>query len=62
MLKCDFHIHTGEDSYDSIPYSSRELIKLAAKQKYDVLAITNHNKCTANQDIKRFAKKLGILL
>lgn len=61
MLKCDFHIHTGEDTYDSIGYSAKTLIKLAAKYKYDVLSITNHN-TVYYEDVKSYAKKHNILL
>lgn len=64
MLKVDLHTHTREDPYDKffIGYSAKDLIRLAAKQKYDVLSITLHNRVFFNQELKEFARKKGILL
>ena len=63
MLKADFHTHTSEDPYDRfIKYSAKDLIRLAARQKYDVLSLTLHNRVFFNQELKGFAKKRGILL
>jgi len=64
FLKADFHLHTHEDLYDSwiVKYSAKDLIRLAAKQKFEVLSITNHMSVFFNQLIKGFAKKKGILL
>lgn len=62
MLKCDFHIHTSEDPQDNIYYSAKTMIKYAAKLKYDVLTLTNHNAVYFNQSLKQYAKKHNILL
>lgn len=64
MLKADFHLHTHEDVVDSwlVKYSAKDIIRLAAKKKFQVLSITNHEKVFFNQEIKGFAKKKGILL
>lgn len=62
MLKADLHIHTGEDHYDKIKYSSKELINHAAKLGFEVLAITNHHKIHYNKVLDDYAKKKGILL
>ncbi|MBW2993032.1 PHP domain-containing protein [Candidatus Woesearchaeota archaeon] len=64
MLKTDLHIHTKEDPVDShiITYSARDMIKYAAKLKYKVLSITNHDNILYNDSLKRYAKKHGILL
>jgi len=64
MLKVDLHTHTKEDPYDKffIRYSAKDLIRLAAKQRYDVLSITLHNRVFFNQELKDFARKRGILL
>ena len=64
MLKVDLHTHTSEDPYDKffIHYSAKDLIRVAAKQKYDVLSITLHNRVFFNQELKDFARKKGILL
>jgi hypothetical protein len=64
MLKADFHMHSKEDWYDAfqIRYSAKELIDSAARQKFEVLAITHHNHVYFNSDLKRYARKKGILL
>ncbi len=61
-LKADFHIHTGEDPLDRVPYSAYDLIRKAAGQGFDVLAITNHQCRTFDQKLFSFARDLGILL
>jgi hypothetical protein len=62
MLKADLHIHTGEDPYDKIKYSSKELIDHAARLGFDVLAITNHHKIHYSKKLADYAKRKGILL
>jgi predicted metal-dependent phosphoesterase TrpH len=64
MLKADFHLHTHEDLYDSwlVKYSAKDLIRQAAKQKFQVLSITNHMNVFYNKEIRDYAKKKGILL
>ncbi len=63
MLKADLHTHTAEDPFHSfINYSARDLIKYMAKKKYDVLSITLHNKRLFTEDLRRYAKRHGILL
>jgi predicted metal-dependent phosphoesterase TrpH len=62
MLKSDFHIHTREDPFDNIKYSSKDLINYAAKLGFEVLAITNHHKIHYSKNLADYAKKKGILL
>jgi hypothetical protein len=64
VLKADFHIHTHEDPYDFwlVKYSAKDLIRVAAKQKFQVLAITNHHHVLYNRLLKSYAKKKGIIL
>ncbi|MBN1792253.1 PHP domain-containing protein [Candidatus Woesearchaeota archaeon] len=64
MLKTDLHIHTSEDWYDcdNVSYSAKQLIQEAARQKFEVLAITHHNHVFFNREIQGYAKKKGILL
>jgi len=62
MLKSDFHIHTGEDPYDIIKYSAKDIINHAAKLGFEVLAITNHHKIHYNKGLSDYARKKGILL
>jgi predicted metal-dependent phosphoesterase TrpH len=61
-LKADFHIHTGEDPRDRVPYSAYDLIRKAAEQRFDVLAITNHQCRTFDEKLFSYARDLGILL
>jgi predicted metal-dependent phosphoesterase TrpH len=62
MLKTDMHMHTKEDPRDVINYTAEDLIRLAAKQKFNVLSITLHNKTLNSPSLTRFAKRKGILL
>src|SRR3989344_3901440 len=62
MLKVDLHMHVDRDPLDHIYYSAKQLIDLAAKQKFDVLAITCHDYVFPVKEIQSYAKKKGILL
>ena len=62
LLKADFHIHTREDPHDFIRYTAIELLAEAARQGFEVLALTCHNKRIHNEDLRRRAEDLGILL
>ena len=61
-LKADLHIHTQEDPEDKVEYTAKELIDGASRQKFDVLAITNHNLVTYDGYLKKYALDKGILL
>ena len=60
MLKSDLHTHCRCKT-EKLDYTSKELIKNAAKLGYEVLAITNHN-YNQYDKVKWYAKKHGILL
>ena len=62
LLKADFHIHTREDPHDFIRYTAVELLQEAARQGFQVIALTCHNKRIHNDDLFRRAEDLGILL
>jgi predicted metal-dependent phosphoesterase TrpH len=62
VLKVDFHIHTGDDPQDRIPYSSRTLIDHAAALGYDALAITLHDKQLDIRPLEHYAADRGIVL
>jgi predicted metal-dependent phosphoesterase TrpH len=62
LLKADFHIHTREDPHDFIRYTAVELLQEAARQGFQVLALTCHNKRIHSEDLRRRAEDLGILL
>ena len=53
LLKADFHIHTREDPHDFIRYTSVELLEEAARQGYDVIALTCHNKRIHTEELGR---------
>ncbi|HUG52193.1 MAG TPA: PHP-associated domain-containing protein [Vicinamibacteria bacterium] len=62
LLKADFHIHTREDPHDFIRYTAVELLQEAARQGFQVLALTCHNKRIHSEELRRRAEDLGILL
>lgn len=75
MLKADFHTHTNFVIKNDSKISPKQLIDLAVKYKYNVIAITEHTSQTflykikwyknvlrTYKHIKDYAKKKGILL
>ncbi len=63
MLKADLHIHTKGDPVDYfLKYTPQDLIKLAAKKKFDVLSFSWHHKVFDTKPLKSYAKKYGITL
>lgn len=62
LLKADFHTHSREDPHDFIRHTAVELIEEAARQGFDVLAITCHNKRVHTAELERRAADLGLLL
>lgn len=62
LLKADFHVHTREDPHDFIRYTAVELLQEAARQGFQVIALTCHNKRIHTEDLRRRAADLGILL
>jgi predicted metal-dependent phosphoesterase TrpH len=62
VLKADLHLHSNEDARDLITYSARELIEAAARQNFDVIAITNHEMFVYHKALANFAKEKGMLL
>jgi len=61
-LKADLHLHTREDPKDKIKYTAKQLIDEASHQKFDVLAITNHNMVLYDDYLKKYALDKGIVL
>ncbi len=62
LLKADFHIHTRDDPHDLIRHTAVELLEEAARQGFDVIALTCHNKRIHTEELARRAQDLGILL
>jgi len=61
-LKADLHLHTQEDPKDKVKYTAKQLIDEAWRQKFDVLAITNHNMVLYDDYLEKYALDKGILL
>jgi predicted metal-dependent phosphoesterase TrpH len=63
MLKVDLHLHSNEDPVDSfIQHSAKDLIRHCAKLKFDVIALTLHQKVHYPRDLVDFAKSKGVLM
>ncbi len=63
QLKTDLHMHVDRDPCDTyITHTARDIINLAAKQKFEVLAITCHDYVFPVKEIQSYAKKKGIIL
>jgi predicted metal-dependent phosphoesterase TrpH len=62
VLKVDFHIHTGDDPIDRIPYTTHQLIERAAALGYDALAITLHDCQLDVHPLAAWAAERGIVL
>lgn len=61
-LKVQLHIHTRQDPEDNIKYSEKDLINKASKLRYEVLAISCHDKLVYSKELVNFAEKKGVLL
>lgn len=61
-LKVDLHVHTDDEIYDHIPYSSRELVDKMADLGFDAFAITNHDHHRISPHVMDYAKERGILI
>lgn len=62
MLKTELHVHTSADPHDRIPYSTSELIDRAAELRYQVLAITLHDRWFDARSLAEYARDRGITL
>ena len=64
MLKVDLHMHSKEDPIDHsfIQHSAKDLIRHCAKQKFDVISLTLHEKVHYPRDLVDFAKSKGVLM
>jgi predicted metal-dependent phosphoesterase TrpH len=63
-LKAEMHSHCSLDPHDYriCGYSPEELIMEAARLRYDVLAITCHDRDVWNRELAEFAESMGITL
>lgn len=58
FLKCCFHAHTQERN----PYTPLDLLYVARKQGYDVLAVTEHDQVYFTDEMRKVADDIGITL
>ncbi|MBI4446015.1 MAG: hypothetical protein HY645_08895 [Acidobacteria bacterium] len=64
-LKAELHAHTLEDPIDGgriVSHSAHQLIDEAARQGFDVLAITNHDQMLFTPELEAYAAHAGIIL
>ena len=63
MLKTDMHMHSSEDPFDGrwIKHNAKELIDAYAREKYDVISITNHNQVLYTSELFSVYKKKVML-
>ena len=62
MIKSDFHLHSREDPKDPLRHSAKQLISYLSHKKYTAMALTLHDRCYFNQDLKNYAKRKNITL
>jgi len=61
LLKADLHLHTRE-AEPWIVYDARTLIDRAAREGFQVLALTNHETLTFSEELRDYATARGIVL
>jgi 3',5'-nucleoside bisphosphate phosphatase len=57
MTKIDLHMHSNHSDGD---FSPRELVDIVFKKSISVMAITDHDKATANKEVEKYAREKGI--
>jgi hypothetical protein len=57
MVKIDLHMHSNHSDGD---FSPKELVDFVFNKKIPVMAITDHDKATANKEAEKYAKEKGI--
>ncbi|MCK5625077.1 PHP domain-containing protein [Candidatus Pacearchaeota archaeon] len=57
MIKIDLHMHSNHSDGD---FSPKELVELVSKKSISAMAITDHDKATANKEAEEYAKEKGI--
>ncbi len=61
-LKADLHLHTSNDTQETIGYSPKDLVDRATRVGLDVLSITEHDTVFNDKKVLRYARDKGILL
>ncbi|MCA9487961.1 MAG: PHP domain-containing protein [Nanoarchaeota archaeon] len=57
MKKIDLHMHSNHSDGE---FSPKELVEIVSKNGIHVMAITDHDKATANKEAEKYAKEKGI--
>ncbi len=57
MVKIDLHIHSNHSDGE---FSPKELVGIVSKKGITAMAITDHDKATANKEAEKYAKEKGI--
>jgi 3',5'-nucleoside bisphosphate phosphatase len=57
MIKIDLHMHSTHSDGE---FSPKELVDFIYKKKIPAMAITDHDKATANKEAEEYAKEKGI--
>lgn len=57
MTKIDLHMHSNHSDGE---FSPKELVDIVSKKGIPVMAITDHDKATANKEAKEYAEEKGI--
>jgi hypothetical protein len=57
MNKIDLHMHSNHSDGE---FSPKELVDIVSKKGIPVMAITDHDKATANKEAKEYAEEKGI--
>lgn len=62
MIKVDFHMHSGEDPEDGLPYPATKLLDKAAREGFGAIAITLHGRVLEDERVFEYARHRGVLL
>ncbi|MDP2628738.1 MAG: PHP domain-containing protein [Nanoarchaeota archaeon] len=57
MIKIDLHMHSNHSDGD---FSPKELVNIVFNKRISAMAITDHDKATANKEAEKYAKEKGI--
>ena len=57
MIKIDLHMHSNHSDGN---FSPKELVDIVSKKRISAMAITDHDKATANYEAEIYAKEKGI--
>lgn len=61
-LQADLHLHTSQRPEEFVRPDARIVIDRAARQRFQVLSITNHDTLSYSEELAGYARERGILL